>query len=42
MECDLEYPSDIHEKTKHFTFLPEKKTVKIEDFSLYMTTNKPE
>ena len=24
-ECDLEYPSSIHEKTKHFPFLPEKK-----------------
>ena len=42
IECDLEYPSSIHEKTKHFPFLPEKKTVKVEDFSPYMTTNKPE
>ena len=29
-------------KTKYFPFLPEKKTKKIEDFSPYMTTNKPE
>ena len=25
IECDLEYPSSIHKKTKHFPFLPEKK-----------------
>ena len=42
IECDLEYISSIHEKTKHFPFLPEKKTIKVEDFSPYMTTNKPE
>ena len=41
IECDLEYPNNIHEKTKHFPFLPEKKTIKIEDFSPYMTINKP-
>ena len=41
IECDLEYPSNVHEKTKYFPFLPEQKTVKIEDFSPYMTTNKP-
>ena len=41
IEGDLEYPSNIHEKTKHFPFLPEKKTKKVEDFSPYMTTNKP-
>ena len=29
-------------KTKYFPFLPEKKTIKIEDFSPYMTINKPE
>ena len=29
-------------KTRHFPFLPEKKTVKVENFSPYMTTNKPE
>ena len=29
-------------KQKHFHFLPEKKTVKVEDFSPYMKTNKPE
>ena len=42
IECDLEYPSNIHEKTKHFPFLPDKKTPKVEDFLTYMTTNKPE
>ena len=42
IECDLEYPNSIHEKTKYFPFLPEKKIVKVEDFSPYMMTNKPE
>ena len=42
IECDLEYPSNIHEKTKLFPVLPEKETIKVEDFSPYMTTNKPE
>ena len=42
IECDLECPNNIHEKTKHFPFLAEKKTIKVEDFSPYMTTNKPE
>ena len=28
IECDLEYPSYIHEKSKHFPFLPEKKNNK--------------
>ena len=42
IECDLEYPSSIHEKTKRFPFSPERKTIKAEDFSPYMTTNKPE
>ena len=42
IECDLQYPSNIHEKTKYFPFFPEKKTVKVEDFSPYMLTNKPE
>ena len=41
IECDLEYPSSIHEKTKYFPFLPDKKTPKVEDFSPYMMTNKP-
>ena len=26
-ECDLDYPSRIHGETKHFPFLPEKKTL---------------
>ena len=42
IECDLEYPSSIHEKTKYFPFLPDKKTPKVEDYSTYMMTNKPE
>ena len=42
IECDLEYPSSTHENTKLFPFLPEKKTIKVEDFSPYMTINKPE
>ena len=42
IECDLEYPSSIHEKTKYFPFLPDKKLIKVEDFSHYMTINKPE
>ena len=42
IECDLEYPYYIHEKIKQFPFLPQKKTIKVEDFSPYMTTNKPE
>ena len=42
IECDLEYTSNLHEKTKYFPFLPEKKTIKVEDFSPYMTTHKPE
>ena len=25
IECDLEYPYSIHEKTKYFQFLPERK-----------------
>ena len=29
IECDLEYPSSIHKKTKYFPFLPEKKTIKV-------------
>ena len=41
IECDLDYPSSIHEKTKCFPYLPEKKTIKVEDFSPYMTENKP-
>ena len=40
--CDLEYPNSIHEKTKYFPFLPEKKTVEVEYFTPYMMKNKPE
>ena len=42
IECDLEYPNSIHEKTNFFPFLPEKKTIKVENFSPYMTTTKSE
>ena len=42
IECDLEYPSSIHEKTKYFPFFPDKEIFKVEDFSPYMTINKQE
>ena len=32
IECDLEYQNSIHEKTKHFPFLPEKKNNKSRRF----------
>ena len=38
----LECPSSIHEKTKYYPLLPDKKTTKVEYFSPYMTGNKPE
>ena len=40
IESDLEYPSSIQEKTKYFQFLPDKKTIEVEDFSPYMMKNK--
>ena len=42
IDCDLENPSSIHEKTKKFPFLPDKKTIKLEDISPYLTKNQPE
>ena len=42
IECDLEYPSSTHGKTKIFPLLPDRKTIKVEDFLSYMTENKPE
>ena len=42
LECDSEFPSSIHEKTKYFPFLPDKKTSKVEGFSPYMMKNGPE
>ena len=42
IECDLEYPSSIHEKTKYFPFFPDNKKIEVEDFSPLMTKNKPE
>ena len=41
-ECDLEYPSSIHEKTKRFPFLPDKKTIKVEEFSPFLMKHEPE
>ena len=42
IELDLEYPSNIHGKTKHFPFPPQEKTTKVEDFSHFMMEKKPE
>ena len=42
IESNLEYPSSILEKTKVFPFLPDKKTIKVEDFSQDMMKNEPE
>ena len=39
---DLGYPSSIHEKTNYFPFLPDEKTINVEDFSPHMMKNKPE
>ena len=33
LECELERPSSIKEKLKHFQFFAEKKTIKMEHFS---------
>ena len=40
LECDLEFPGSIHEKTNYFPFLPDKKTIKVEDFSPHMMKTK--
>ena len=42
IECDLEYPCSIRKKTNCFPFLPDEKTIKVDDFSPYMINNKPE
>ena len=43
IECDLEELSSIPEKkTKYFPFLPDKKRIKVENFSPYMMKSKPE
>ena len=43
IECDLEYTSSIHKKNRNiFHFYLRKNTIKVEDFSPYLTTNKPE
>ena len=36
LEVDLEYPHNIRQKTKHFPFCPENKTVSKNDFGPYM------
>ena len=41
VECDLEYPYEIKEKTKHFPFCPETKKISTEMFSPYMSKMKP-
>ena len=33
LECELENPSNIHEKTKQFPFLPDRNTIKVDCFS---------
>ena len=42
IECDLDYPSSIREKTNFFPVSLEKKDIKVEDFSTYRLKNKPE
>ena len=32
IECDLEHPSSIHDKSNYFPFLPDKKTIKVKQF----------
>ena len=41
LEVDLEYPYDIGQKTKHFPFAPENKTVSKHDFGPYMKSIMP-
>ena len=42
VECDLIYPDNIKEKTKHFPFCPENKISPQEKFSDYMNEIKPD
>ena len=42
LDCDLEYPSNTHEKNKTFSFNTQiRKTTKVENNSAYMLENKP-
>ena len=41
LEVDLEYPYSIRQKTKHFPFCPENKTVSKDDFGPYMKSIMP-
>ena len=41
LEVDLEYPYNIRQKTKHFPFVPENKTVSKNDFDPYMKSIMP-
>ena len=42
LEVDLEYPYSIRQKTKHFPFAPENKTISKNDFTPYMKSIMPE
>ena len=41
ISSDYYLKPSIHEKTKYFPFLPDTKTIKVEDFSIHMMKNKP-
>ena len=41
LEVDLEYPYSIRQKTKHFPFAPENKTISKNDFGPYMKSIMP-
>ena len=41
LEVDLEYPHNIRQKTKHFPFFPENKSISKNDFTPYMQSIMP-
>ena len=41
LEVDLEYPHNIRQKIKNFTFAPENKTISKNDFGPYMKSIMP-
>ena len=41
LEVDLEYPHNIRQKTKYFSFAPENKSISKDDFSPYMKSIMP-
>ena len=41
LEVDLSYPYNIRQKTKHFPFCPENKSISKDDINERMKTNKP-